>query len=92
MAVGTWTPDRSHTITPMKKPLLTAALLFMAASFACAQTLDAGVAPPADAASSPALVKAKHRKPMHVEPTQPKVKKHHPKKVKSPVPQSSAPG
>lgn len=76
-------------MTTMKTPVLLAALLSTAV-LAWAQTPGPGVVAPADAASSPAHVKAKHRKPMHVEPTQPKTKKHHPGKAKRPASQASA--
>lgn len=72
----------------MKKHLLAASLSTLAA-VAFAQSPVAAPAP-AEAASSPAHVKAKHRKPMHVESTQPKTKKHHPGKTKPPAPQASA--
>lgn len=75
----------------MNKHFLAVALLATAAATALAQVSDAASAPvPAEAASSPAHVKAKHRKPMHVEPTQPKTKKHHPGKAKPPASQASA--
>ena len=73
----------------MNKHLLAVALLSTIAATALAQAPDPAPAP-ADTASSPAHVKARHRKPMHVEPTQPKTKKHHPGKAKPPAPQASA--
>ncbi len=77
-------------MTIKTKNLLAAAWLSTVAALACAEAPDAGVAAPAEAASSPAHVKAKHRKPMHVESTQPKPKKHHPKKANAPAPPASA--
>ena len=80
----------THTMNSMTKNLLAAAWLSTVVALACAQTPDAGVTAPAEAASSPVHVKAKHRKPMHVESTQPKTKKHHPKKAAAPALQASA--
>lgn len=75
----------------MNKHLLAVVLLSTVAAAVFAQVPDAASAPaPAEAASSPAHMKAKHRKPMHVEPTQPKTKKHHPGKAKPPASQASA--
>jgi hypothetical protein len=76
----------THTMNSTTKNLLVAAWLSTVAALACAQTPDADVAAPAEAASSPLHVKAKHRKPMHVESTQPKPKKRHPKKANAPAP------
>lgn len=71
------------------KKLLLAVWLVTLAAVAFAQVPVAAPAP-AEAASSPAHAKAKHRKPMHVESTQPKTKKHHPGKAKPAAPQASA--
>lgn len=73
----------------MNKHPLAVVLLSTVAAAVFAQVPDAASAP-AEAASSPAHMKAKHRKPMHVEPTQPKTKKHHPGKAKPPASQASA--
>lgn len=74
----------------MKKTLLIAAVWFAAAATAHAQGSPDTAPAPAEAVSSPAHVKAKHRKPMHVESTQPKAKKHHAKKAAAPAPAASA--
>lgn len=73
----------------MKKTLLIAAVCFVAAATAHAQASTDATPAPAEAASSPAHMKAKHRKPMHVESTQPKPQKHHAKKAAAPAPQAS---
>lgn len=74
----------------MKKNLLMAALLSTAAAaiFAQAPAVEA----PMEAASGPMHMHKKpdHRKPMHVESTQPKTHKHHAKKAAAPASQASA--
>ncbi len=79
-------------MTILKKNLLAAAWLTTVAALACAQTPDTVGAALAEALSSPLHVRAKHRKPMHVESTQPKMKKHHPKRANAPAPPASATG
>ena len=74
----------------VNKHVLVATFLSMATAFTSAQTTDTAVVASADAASSPEHVKAKHRKPMHVERTQPKTKKHHAKKAAVPATPASA--
>lgn len=73
----------------MKKNLLAVVLLSTLVATAWAQEPDTAPAS-AEAASSPAHVKAKRRKPMHVESTQPKTKKRHAGKAKPPAAQASA--
>ena len=74
----------------VNKHVLVATFLSMATTFTWTQTADTAVAVPTDVASSPEHVKAKHRKPMHVERTQPKTKKHHANKEAVPATPASA--